>query len=110
LEDSANVSSLKPGSVSWSWMGQRPRTSPQSDGDEQAGRLVGTVRARPTVERKKNSGEMKREDPNGEHQAEAGRAPARQHIEPDAQACSDESGAEERDPEHVPRNPRRYQR
>ena len=53
---------------------------------------------------------MKCEDPNRKHETDTGRSPAEQEIEAYAQPGSYESGTEERDPEHVPWNPRRYQR
>src|ERR1700730_1938201 len=84
---------------------QRPRTSPQSDSDVQAGPLGRIVRGSRNTVKPKNSGQMKCEDPNREHQTDTGCAPAQQEVEADAQAGSDKSGAEECDPEHVPWNP-----
>ncbi len=52
---------------------------------------------------------MKREDPNSEHEASTGRAPAVQQIESDTHATGDEYDAEERYPQYMPWNPIRDQ-
>jgi hypothetical protein len=53
---------------------------------------------------------MECDHPDRKHQADTDRPWTLQPIEANAQADSNECGAEERNPEHVPWNPSRYWR